>query len=336
MYVPLDKVSDFIHEYFQNVKVSGNGTLFNAKCALCGDSKTNPRRRRFYLNYKNGSPLWFCHNCGRSGNFLSLYCELKALSLKEAMREIYEFNKDNIASILSPKSENISPTVNTIPTHDYILDESIDSETVPDGIIQTQAQKMLRQFRKDRHVPINVIMYIAYRGLYRNRVIIPIIKNNHIIYFQARSLTDQMPKYMNPEAEKEQIILNEENFDKGKYIIVTEGILDAYSIGDQGTTMFGAHLNQEFIKKLQSYTDKGLIVCFDNDERGKEELHKIIKEKYAHPLNFFTMPYKYKEIKDINALSVSKNVNNIYAFILDNSYGCFETIVKLQMEAHVK
>ena len=336
MDVPLDKVSNLMYEYFQNVKVSSNGTRFNAKCALCGDSKTNPRKRRFYLDYKNGDPLWYCHNCGRSGGFISLYCELKTVSRKEAIKEIFDFDKGTISSILTPKKQEENHTSSDIPNHDYILDDSIGIDTVPDGIIQTMAQKRLRQFREDRHVPSNFPMYIAYKGDYKNRIIIPIIKDNHIIYFQARTLTDQMPKYMNPEAEKEQIILNEENFDRDKYIVITEGILDAYSVGNQGTTMFGAHLNKEFIRKLQLYTNKGLIVCFDNDERGNEELNKIVEEKYAHPLNFFIMPYKYKEIKDINALSVSKNISNIYDFIVDNSYGYFKTKVKLHMEAHVK
>ena len=331
MYVTLEKVSEFMYQYFDNVGVYGDGTSFNAKCALCGDSEHNPRKRRFYLTYNYGEPEWCCHNCGRgSKSFISLYCELTGVTYKEALKELCEFDRENISNILAPKNKLNLPKLSQV-NHDYILNDCVGVDDAPDGIIQTKAKKELISFIKNRKLSPTYKIYSAYKGDYKNRIIIPVIKNDHIIYFQARTLTDQLPKYKNPSTEKECIILNEENFDADKYIIVAEGILDAYSVGDQGTTMFGASLNEKLLNILKQYTTKGIIVCFDNDTRGVEELHKILEKKYAHSLTFFIMPHKYIKSKDINSLSVSYNIDDMYEFIVDNSYDYFQTAVKIQM-----
>ena len=176
-------------------------------------------------------------------------------------------------------------------------------------------------------------MYIAYKGLYQGRVIIPILENGHIIYFQGRAVVDIEPKYLNPVIEKTGVILNRMKFDKHKYIIITEGILDSLALGNQGTSCLGASVTDEFLEHVIPLTDKKVIIAMDNDEPGLTEMIRIIYEsKYSSELKYFLMPYKYKEVKDLNKLSVDYDQLDIYKLVTENSYSKFDTLVKLKME----
>ena len=88
----LDVVNSFVMEFFSLVTDTKNGTHWHARCPLCGDSKKNIRKKRFHLDYNNGNPIWQCFNCGRSGSFLEIYSELKAISIDDAKNELYGFD----------------------------------------------------------------------------------------------------------------------------------------------------------------------------------------------------------------------------------------------------
>ena len=76
----LQFVTQFMLQNFEQTKISGNGTHFLARCLLCGDSKKNPYKKRFNLNWNDGVPGWHCFNCGRYGNFIEIYSIVKGIS----------------------------------------------------------------------------------------------------------------------------------------------------------------------------------------------------------------------------------------------------------------
>ena len=122
--------------------------------------------------------------------------------------------------------------------------------------------------------------------------------------------------------------MNRDHFSRDKYIILTEGIIDAAMIEDrQGTCCLGATPSDEIFRSLFSLTNKGVILALDNpnmDESGKKELQKIIKNsKYGKMIKYFIMPGT--EIKDINQLKIKNPDKNIYDFILNNSFSHFKT-----------
>jgi len=328
----LDIVNQFVLEHFSNVTVSKNGSHFHARCVLCGDSKKSLSKKRFHLEFNNGQPFWHCFNCNRSGSFLELYCELNSISISEAKKQLYKFDVNYLTQVLSPKKKKKLLKEIKFENHDYILKDSIGKYDEPEGYIQSKYKEDLLKFIKDRIIPEDFPIFIAYQGEYKGRIIIPIYNNGNIVYFQGRSLSidEYGKKYKNPTLQKGSIILNKEKFNFNKYIIVTEGILDAIQVGTQGTSCLGSSVNESFISELLPLTNIGIIIVMDNDESGNDSIIDIIKNnKFANLLKFFLMPYKYKEIKDLNELKQKENNIDIYQFVVNNSYTCFEIQVKL-------
>ena len=136
--------------------------------------------------------------------------------------------------------------------------------------------------------------------------------------------------------------MNKERFDPEKYIIVTEGILDAMTIEDhQGTTCLGASISDAWLTELYKYTRAGIIIALDNDETGIMQLKKLLKEsKFASKLKYFIMPDK--SIKDLNEFKMKKfssgeiytepnNKTFFYDYVLRYSYDSFKCNMMLRL-----
>lgn len=328
--INIEVVNNFIYSNFQKISVSKNGTHFHARCPLCGDSKKSLSKKRFHLDYNEGNPFWHCWNCGRSGSFLQIYAELEGLSIEEAKKNLFKYNPEHLTQILS--SKKLKKIIKEIKYeyHDYILDDCISLKDAPDGILQGNYYKELKRFVIKRRLKDDFPIFIACKGDYKGRIIIPIYDNGHIIYFQGRAVGNIESKYKNPSLKKGFVIFNKERFDRTKYIIVTEGILDAAHVGDQGTTVLGCSISDDFIEIIRKYTDMGIIIALDNDVNGIKENIRLINSRYGHHLKFFVYPDKYEE--DICELAIRTKNENMYNFIVANSYNSFEMSVKYGIE----
>ncbi|GEM_PF-2953875 len=335
--ITIEFVSQFIQENFQKVTTSKNGTHFLARCVLCGDSQKSPSKRRFNLDWNNGNPIYHCFNCNSSGSFLELYSTIKGLTINEAKKDLYSFNPDYLIQQLnSRKKEKIIKEIE-YEDYSYILDDCLFRDSTPDGILEKQLHKKLIGFIKDRKIPPEVPVYIAYKGDYSGRIILPIIQDGVITYFQARSLDSNKQKYKNPSLSKGNIIFNKDNFDRSKYIIVTEGIIDAMQVGTQGTSCLGASVNDDFLKTLFNLTDVGVILALDNDKTGINETVKVIKNsKFSSQLKYFLLiGHKYSQMKDLGEIAQKKDIKNVYDFVVFNSYTKFEALIQLKMGGFV-
>jgi len=320
----LQTVSSFMLENFQRVTIQ-NGTHFHARCPLCGDSAKNERKKRFHLDYNGGQPKWHCFNCNRgSKNFVTLYCQVLKIDYKTACKQLFKYDSKKVKDRLARKVEQAPTVVNKPSNFNWILDDCISETLKVDSMMWSTFVNVLKVFRKARQIPDKYDLYIAFRGKYRGRIIIPILDSEgNIIFFQGRALpaTDLEPKYLNPVTEKSMIIHNESVFRRDRFIIVTEGLIDAFMIGDQGTTSLGVEISDGFLKGLLSLTDKGVILIFDNDDPGQEALEKfMVENKYKDRVQYFLMPRKYIEHKDINILSVKEDINDLYTLIVNNSF----------------
>ena len=337
----LRTVSGFIYENFQQVTASHNGTHFHARCPLCGDSKISATKKRFHLDYKQGRPVWHCFNCGRSGGFISLYCEVLRVSPEEAYKKLYKYDSNRLKNQLIkqppwPRPVSISKEKEKF---NWILDDCAGPGRVVDSIQYNNWIKYLNEFRQDRIIPNSIKLFYAYKGKYQGRIIIPIYEGDDVIYFQGRRKpgTAMEPKYKNPVAEKSMIIHNQENFDPEKHIIVTEGLIDCAMIGKQGTTMLGVEASDLFIKALLKMTNRKIIMAYDNDAPGRKALKKFMREsKYNKRVLYFLMPKEFKHVKDLNELrkiNINENkIGELYDFVVDNSFSYLKTTSKLILE----
>lgn len=247
---------------------------------------------------------------------------------EDAKKELYGYNPEEVKKRMGRKKKKIIKNPHLIKKHNYILKDCFQIEKPETGIIYQKYIEILKEFKEKRKIPKESKIFIAYKGFYKSRIIIPIFDSkDNIIYFQARRIpgTNIEPKYINPSLKKSIIILNKNNFDPEKYIIIVEGLLDAFSIGTQGTTCLGASIDDDFIKKVLKYTKKGVIISFDRDDAGFEALNKFLKEsEYNKKSKYFVIPNKYKDCDDINKFKVTYNIEDMYNFIVENSTSYFK------------
>lgn len=333
----LQFVQQFMMQNFEQTKVSNNGTHFLARCLLCGDSKKNPYKKRFNLDWNNGVPGWHCWNCGKHGNFIEIYGIVKGMSYDDAKKELFHTwkSKDDTKKRYKRKQKAVdNPQLRTEVEEDnfnFIREKSFSIYDEENRYVNA-----LKKFYMSRKIPDKYILYICYEGRYRNRIIIPIFNENRdIIYFQARRIpkTGLEPKYDNPVAPKELCILNKHKFDRSKDIIVHEGLIDAFMVGDQGTSCLGKEISEDLIFTLLKLTDQNVIVALDNDSEAYKALSKLMKKnKYAQKLKYFLYPKEFQGHDDINSIvRASEQGINVYEMITQNSVSYSTAYTKLSI-----
>lgn len=343
----LQFVTHFMLQNFKLTTIQNNGTHFIARCLLCGDSAKNKYKKRFNLNWNNGVPGWHCWNCGRHGNFIEIYSIVKGMSYDDAKKELFkwqgkeetkeQYKKDskNIksVSINEPRKEKLIKEDN----FNFILNKCYGLFSDNSGILAKKYIQVLKDFYESRKIPIKYKIYICHTGKYKNRIIIPIFnENKDVIYFQARRIPNSgvLPKYDNPISPKELCIINRYKFNPEKNIIIHEGLIDAFMVGDQGTSCLGKEISEELLKELLKLTKKSVIIALDNDIEAYKSLNKFLKKnKYAKKVKYFLYPKQFEGYSDINEfVKVNEDENDIYDVIVENSVNYSTALVKLKIK----
>lgn len=334
-----NRVEEIVAEICEHYNRKRNGNGFNARCPVCGDSQKNTRMRRLHIDWYSKYEDWVvtCYNGGcsfRSGNIYSLYSTIKGCTYGESKKYIDQsvYNTSEIKKRLSRKRMSAPVEEKTEQLLDLDMNDCLPFNTVTEDRIKQRYVVALREFMKSRL--IRKPCYVAHTGRYKNRFIIPVFIEGKMVYFQGRAMTKELePKYLNPVVDKSLIIMNSDNFDRNRSIVVTEGIIDAWMVEhNQGTSVLGAYFDDDFIEKLLDMTDKDVIVCFDNpliDEAGREVLKKFISEsKYKDKVKYFLPDRKdFKDLNDLRILGEPK----IYEYIVRNSFSSLNAKVKLSL-----
>lgn len=323
--ITMDTVIDMLSQYGQ---LYIKGEHIQMRCPLCGDSKKSKLKKRFNVTYDNGCAFYSCFNCGASGTFAELISELKGIQISEAIRLVETVEFKDIAKKLTKTNKKVEVVKSDEHDFNKILEDCIGVDTEVTGYISKKYKQTLLDFIGKRNVPSEYNVFIAFKGEYKNRIILPIYNNNKIVYFQGRSIFDNdYLKFKNPETEKTGIIMNKEYFQKDKFIIVTEGILDAMMIEQhQGTPVLGGSISDELLGELFKYTDKGIIIASDNDERGDKERKKLIESSdYGKLLRYYIPPLKYK---DINKMKIEEKTQGMYDLIVRDCIDYWTLLIK--------
>jgi hypothetical protein len=329
--ISLQIVLDFMYENFQLVSVSQKGTHFHARCLLCGDSAKSLSKKRFHLDWKNGKPVYHCWNCGESGSFIKLYCRVKGVNYEQAKKDLFKYDSKRLKQTLNPTEHK--------PAETYALPQvfnifCMSAEIPVDSVIWNTIRHTLVRFRQERKIPDKYKLYMAYKGKYKGRIIIPVFAQGRVVFFQGRRIpgTDMEPKYKNPSSQKGIIVHNEGVFDRKRYIIATEGLIDAFMVGNNGTSMLGKEVSDEFLQRLFNLTNEGVILVFDNDIEGLKGMRKFMgQSRYAREVKYFLTPDSNNECKDINDIIINNDIMNVYDFIVKNSYEFWNISVKLKI-----
>lgn len=298
-------------------------TVFNFRCPICHDSKTNKQKARGYFYSKLNKFNFHCHNCSRSLKFKDF--------LKLIDPELYySFLKENISN-----EEKSVVEIKTIQqqSKEFNLDIPKISKFTPNH----ESQKYLRK----RKIPSKWFDILYYTDNFKEfvnsffpkdepkfesekhsipRIVIPFFdKHNKLFGFQGRALNpkeeiryisiildDSKPKLFN---------LNNVNINKKFYI--TEGPFDAMfldnSIACCGSDILSALLSFNFSKNNCS-------IIFDNEPRNKE-ISNALNKAISFGYNVCIWPEEFKQ-KDINdaILSEEYSSSELQALIDFNTY----------------
>lgn len=130
------------------------------------------------------------------------------------------------------------------------------------------------------------------RRFLAERVFIPVYADGKLVYWQARDvygMNDTPPYYICKGGTKS--LFNFDLASKANFMVISEGVFDAITIGTNAVALFGKSLTPRQLDQLSRYR-KPVIVALDPDEAGQEATPKvvsIIRER----LGLNAIPVKY-------------------------------------------
>lgn len=287
---------------FKNINKSGN--YIRSSCAIHGGN--NPTAFVFNLENK----LWFCHTgCKKGGDIYELIMEMEHISFPEAVQrasEIFNLNitdmkiertekwlKDTKKWIELMKKKHTSKEIKELNISDYILYDvnkfrNFNKETLNYFNIKYAEDITLKMKEKDI--------------VFHNRIVIPVYFNNKLVMLALRKTkSTDTPKWLNypPGLYTGNILYNYDNAIKYmeesgiREIIVVEGIFDVMKFYEANiknvVCSFGSHLTKEQEKLIMKVAES-LILCYDNDEAGKNATKRVISSmKYKTNLSIIEL-----------------------------------------------
>lgn len=246
-------------------------------------------KRHMSINLDSG--LWQCFKSQKKGNFIQLYAELENLTYKQA------YSKFLVDEFFAEEK----PEPRKEPSKVLISEEFADFYPVDAYNFDSQINSLAIMTLVQRGVINQGTFYYALEGPYRNRLIIPYVHDERVIFFQARALyDDQQPKYLNFRGVKSSSILYPFDYESDKPLYICEGVFDAMSLkalGYNATTTISCHASKDQMNQLKFYRGP-IVVAYDNDEAGISGLRsfEMSRRKYRMPkINYTIPPKRFKD-----------------------------------------
>jgi len=253
-----------------------NGSVFNFRCPICGDSRQK-KKRRGYLYVKDNQWVFYCHNCTQGMQFKwflkrlnpDLFHEYMMESLAEKPSEKKKVVKTTTKKDISPfkKLTKISSLRPDHPAKKLIVDRRIPN----------WMHKELLYCRKFRTFT-NLLIPGKFEevGSDEERIIIPIIKNSKIIGYQGRAIGPSVIRYIT-------IVLDEDEaplmwgLDRVKWNerhYICEGVFDACFIPNSLAACGSGLLKA--VKRLNKPKNFSVLL-FDNEPRNISNINQMRK-----------------------------------------------------------
>ncbi len=273
--------------------------LWNFRCPVCGDSKTNKNKARGFVFQMKGNLLYKCHNCQVSVPFPKLLEDLDQAMYKQYCLEKFKENnttkkvdmrkvkrvvsttpkfKVNILSSLTP-IDNLN---NSHPAKEYLLTRQLP----------TQALYFTEKFKEWT----NSVKPNTFQDITKDepRIIIPFIDKEGVVFgYQGRSLSNDGLRYITILLDEERPkIFGMNRIDYDKTIFITEGPFDSLLL-ENAVAMAGADV---------SAVDLGgdTVFVYDNEPRNTQITDRIKKHiDDGHKVVIWPSNIKEKDINDM-------------------------------------
>lgn len=254
------------------------------KCAKCNDYQ-----ERGGFKFTGGNVIYSCFNCSTK----AVYTQ-DSYKISKTMREVLiafgipEDEIDRCVNLSFFKEKKTATSTEPVkkhlelPTTEAPLPASSVLITTDDSPWCEVAQEYL----KGRGIsPIDTPFYVSDNEKWIGRVIIPYIFREKIVYWQARSMDETItPRYKNPSIDKENLFFNMDEIYRytDEPLFVTEGPLDALSIGKHGVALLGSTLSEFRERELNKIAARRKIIfVIDKNLNGYKLGQKVLKHNWS-------------------------------------------------------
>lgn len=249
-------------EYWESGKNVADGNI-NVCCPWCDDKS----------NHGGFTPdnRYICWRCGSHSAYKTIFKLTGQYHKFEKTNSIYTKPKGEVKNI-----EIVLPGINLQPMHKkYLCKRGFN----PDEL------ELMYGLKGTLTTPESI----------KYRIVIPIYDiNKKLVGWQARTIGNQEPKYMNLKGQNiKHVLFAEYLLPDKKFVIVVEGPFDCMKLGIGAVSTLGAGYTQEQVLKLSNY--ENIFILFDNDSAGKEKAKKLNTE-----LNILGCKAKTMELIGVN------------------------------------
>src|ERR1035437_8400800 len=252
-------------------------------CTVCNDYK-----ERGGFKFEGDDVHYACFNCGCSTGYIALknkhflpnkFKEVLTsfgVPIDEAVRIIsLNFFKDKTEVVKESK-----PTGLELPVKEILLPRGSMLVSSNNSVWCEVAELYLnaRSMKSS-----DFAYFVTEETSYAVRLLIPYDFRNKIIYWQGRSMDDEAisPRYKNPSVEKNNIFFNMDELYRytNEPLFVTEGPIDALSIGRNAVALLGSTLSDfKRIELRKAAKNRRVIFVIDKNLNGKKLGMDILKD----------------------------------------------------------
>ncbi len=246
-----ESIIEILNEFLGEPKhVNDYQTQIQYNCPICDDG-----RKKGNLEVNIEEEVFHCWSCGDENGTHGVISKLFDMFGNKKLKKLY--------NLIKP--EDKKPIKREKKALQYPEGYIKFSESNPRYPIHNEALNYLyRRGVTDEIINKYDIGYTAL-GKYMYRIIIPSYDSkNKLNYFIARAWGKTKFKYLNPDAEKDLIIFNENKIDWDKDIYIVEGVFDSIFI-ENSIPLLGKHLSELLFNTLYNKANGNIHICLDGD-----------------------------------------------------------------------
>jgi len=232
-----------------------------------------------------------CFVCGYGPKLMQLISEYEQVEYNEAYKLI---SKQEQLEYKEPKAKLVEPKSDSILPESYKLVTLGGSET----------SKLMRRYVQKRGFKPNKVSLKGWgyctKGKYKGHLIIPYYLNGRVVYFNARRVVGNGPKFNNPTMDdigvgKSMAIYNISALKLYKKIYLVESAMNAETLGDHAIGTGGKKLSPWQKDKILNSSAEKIVIILDPDAL-KEAIDLALELSFHKKIKVLMLP----EDNDVN------------------------------------
>jgi len=291
-------------------------TTARCSCPICGDSKTNKFKARFYFISDDKGYRIHCHNCGASMVFRSFLKmsnnELFEQYNRELILEKYGNGEKQTFNFTRPKFAASGSPLNRLKRISQLPVDHPAKIYVEGRLIPHNKHYKLFFAPKFNEWTNSMIPDKLNASKDESRLVIPFLSETKEMFgYQGRALSDSKLRYITVIIdESKPKIYGLDTIDYNKTFYIVEGPIDSLFL-DNAIAMAGSDTSMDF--------NSNAVFVYDNEPRNREivkKIEKVIEKNFS--VVIWPESLKFKDINDMALGGMS--LHDIMSIISANTY----------------